>query len=249
MESSNKLILLTGSSKGLGNALLAKYLSEGDHVFHISRSKHESNEANQFHQQHSVTDWEQLAQTLIEFREYAAKHSFSEIVLINNAGILGTANSLDKVPVSDIANTINVNLTSPMVLISLFVKEFKESNYALSIVNISSGAAHSAIHGWAAYSASKAGMDMMTKTVSLELESREAPTRVYSIYPGVIDTGMQAQIRSTEPADFPSRQKFIDLKVDGNLSSSEEVAKKIHYLAHTLRPISGSIVDIREIET
>jgi benzil reductase ((S)-benzoin forming) len=248
MATSRNLVFISGTSKGLGKALLEKYLNEGDFVFHISRSPSTSQHANQKHFQYSVSDWEHIEPILQEFYHFSQTEQFKEILLINNAGKLGEAKALHHIPIKDIVDTINVNLTSAMAWISLFLEKFSESEYPLSIINISSGAAKSSIHGWSVYSASKAGLDRMTQTVALETSTRKARTQVYSIYPGVIDTDMQAEIRDSKLVDFPNRENFILLKTKGNLSTAQDVANKIHYLAHSIRPTSGSILDVRDID-
>jgi NAD(P)-dependent dehydrogenase (short-subunit alcohol dehydrogenase family) len=69
-----------------------------------------------------------------------------------------------------------------------------------------------------------------------------------SVAPGVVDTGMQLEIRSAHPEDFPSLQSFIDLHESGNLSKSETVAKQLLGLvtSHTMEQ-SGQRFDVREL--
>jgi NAD(P)-dependent dehydrogenase (short-subunit alcohol dehydrogenase family) len=67
------------------------------------------------------------------------------------------------------------------------------------------------------------------------------------VAPGVIDTSMQAQIRSASEAAFPMRQKFEDLKSSGSLQSPDDVAKRL--LAYLCSPDFGAevVTDLRAV--
>ena len=68
---------------------------------------------------------------------------------------------------------------------------------------------------------------MFTRVV--ELEQQEHPDKkikTYAVAPGVVDTGMQTELRSADKAHFVSLEKFIDLKKDGDLVSPAQVAEK-----------------------
>ena len=69
-----------------------------------------------------------------------------------------------------------------------------------------------------------------------------------SVAPGIVDTGMQAEIRGTSPEDFPSLQSFIDLHANGDLARSEEVAAHLMPLVtgHSMDQ-SGQRFDVREL--
>ena len=79
-------------------------------------------------------------------------------------------------------------------------------------------------------------------------EGRASNISSISVAPGVVDTGMQAQIRSTPSADFPSLQSFIDLHEQGHLVSSDAVAGQLISLvtAHSMEQ-SGQRFDVREL--
>ena len=89
---------------------------------------------------------------------------------------------------------------------------------------------------------------MLTETFYLEeLEKENRPT-IYAVSPGVIDTDMQAQIRSTEKEDFSSVENFQDLKESNSLYSTKEAALRLIGLLKL--PFNGQIAqDLRNIET
>jgi NAD(P)-dependent dehydrogenase (short-subunit alcohol dehydrogenase family) len=78
------------------------------------------------------------------------------------------------------------------------------SGAALHIFNVSSGAAHKALPGWALYCSTKAALEMLTQ--ALAIENPEA--KIASVNPGIMDTPMQAHIRSASELDFPLVEHF-----------------------------------------
>ena len=77
----------------------------------------------------------------------------------------------------------------------------------------------------------KAGLDLHAQATRLD---GRPGLRIASLAPGVIDTAMQAQVRASDPADFPQQARFAALKADGQLSTPSEVAHKLveHLLGH-----------------
>src|SRR5690606_16985856 len=117
-----------------------------------------------------------------------------------------------------------------------------------SLVNISSGAANRAIPSWAGYCASKAALNMLTETFYLEeLEKGNNPI-VYAVAPGVIDTDMQVQIRSSLQSDFSSVDNFKALKSNKSLFTPKEAAVKLLYLLE--KPFDGEVFqDLRKLQS
>lgn len=101
------------------------------------------------------------------------------------------------------------------------------------LVNISSGAARSVYAGWSIYGATKAAVDHFTEIVAAE----EPDLVCHAVAPGVIDTDMQAQIRTHDAATFPAIERFQELHRTGSWSSPAWVADHLlAILAGTLRP-------------
>jgi NAD(P)-dependent dehydrogenase (short-subunit alcohol dehydrogenase family) len=97
------------------------------------------------------------------------------------------------------------------------------------LVNISSGAAVKPYAGWAAYCASKAAVDQLTRVVALE----EAPhgLRAVALSPGLVDTDMQAAIRASDEATFPEVDRFRLAAAEHRFNSPAWVARHILDLA------------------
>ena len=98
------------------------------------------------------------------------------------------------------------------------------------LVNISSGAANRAIPSWASYCASKAALNILTEALYLEEKEKGIDLKAFAVAPGVIDTGMQEQIRSASPEQFSAVDNFRKMKADGVLFSAEEAALKLDAL-------------------
>lgn len=87
------------------------------------------------------------------------------------------------------------------------------------VLNISSGLGRRAIASRASYCAAKAGMDHFSRSVALDEALKPHGARICSLAPGVIDTGMQLQLRSADASAFPDAGNFAQLKDGGQLTS------------------------------
>ncbi len=112
------------------------------------------------------------------------------------------------------------------------------------ILHISSGAGRSAYPGWSVYCATKAALDHHARAVALDAQEG---VRICSLAPGVIDTGMQAEIRATPEKCFPIRQRFVDMKLSGQLTAPEDCAELV--LNFLLSDAFGAqpVEDIRDL--
>jgi len=209
-------VYITGVSKGLGKALVEFYLKEGHHVFGIGRSHAFSHSNFQFIEQ----DLANLSTIDVDFQ------ADDEMLLINNAGVIGNIKRLSDQEHLDCQEVMTVNTIAPMILTANLLKQLP-LNQKITILNISSGAATRAIPGWASYCASKAALDRFSETIYLEEKEKGRNIRVFSLAPGVIDTDMQSTIRSADAQDFSSLETFQNLKLNKELISSQEIAEKL----------------------
>lgn len=241
-----KILIITGGSKGLGLGLAKEYHKNGYRVISISRSKAEK---LYFEEQYQcdLSKSETIESVLAEIFSHLDKNNTQQLTLINNAGDLGTVNTLENLTPDEISYTIQVNLTAPMILSSQFIKLSQDWNCKKQILNISSGAAVNPYESWVMYCASKAGLDMMTKVVSKEQKELANGVDIISIYPGIVDTNMQKKIRNTPKKHFKAVQRFIDFFEHGELFSPEQVAEKVYHLDIKGELKNGHILDIRNV--
>lgn len=210
------LYYITGASSGIGKAMVDLLLENQDNsVVGISRSctivhpryKHLSLDLS--------APWDQM---VFERPKYEPQ----KVVLINNAGSIGPIKPLHQHSEEDITSNYYLNVIAPVILSKQFMGVFSELKSECVVLNISSGAGKHPIHSWSTYCSSKAALDMLSLTADLEHPN----VKFYSVAPGIVDTPMQKEIRQAEKANFPEVERFIDYKQNGDLSSSEEVARK-----------------------
>jgi len=72
--------------------------------------------------------------------------------------------------------------------------------------------------------------------------------RLFSVAPGILDTDMQAKIRSAKPEDFPAVDRFKTYDLEDLLSSPAEVAEKIYYLVQHPEKFDEVVLDVRDFK-
>ena len=128
-------------------------------------------------------------------------------------------------PSTVIELALATNAAAPLVMADLFCRSFSDDAIPRRIINISSGAAQTAIAGSAVYSMSKAALEMLTRSIAAEYTAPRF--RCISLRPGIFETAMQAYMRSRDPAEFPSVGLFRGFKENGLLKDPADVAERI----------------------
>ncbi|HIV71125.1 MAG TPA: SDR family oxidoreductase [Candidatus Aquabacterium excrementipullorum] len=239
--------IVTGHSRGLGEAIAADLLGRGIAVLGLSRATNEAlagrypgllqQTALDLADTAHLQAWLQ-AGTLARFTEGAER-----VLLVNNAGVvqpMGAAGILDA---AQLAQAVALSVTAPLLLANALVAS-TDDKVQRRVLHVSSGAARKPYAGWSVYCATKAALDMHARASQLD----EVPgLLISSVAPGVIDTEMQSDIRAASEDDFPLRARFEALKREGQLESPVEVAHKL--VDHLLSPAFGveAVVDLREL--
>jgi benzil reductase ((S)-benzoin forming) len=242
--SQGSLFIITGTSKGIGRALLSQLLSQEEiKVIGISRTNTEIIHPNFKHISCDLTEVKEMEK---RFENFFPEGEFESIVLINNAGWVGEIGHLGKLSSQSICKIFEVNTIAPAILMNAFIKKYAQMKAAKrTVVNVSSGAASKALDGWSGYSASKSALNMLTQTAQIEADLVQNGIRFFAVAPGVVDTDMQMEIRNASAADFSSLPKFKGLKENNQLSSPESAAEKILYLIENSEKFEGVIQDVR----
>jgi benzil reductase ((S)-benzoin forming) len=221
-----KAAIVTGVSRGLGESLAAALLARGFAVTGIGRASSErlGGAAYRFVR----CDLGQLAaiETTLApaFDEIAAARPRS-VCLINNAAVVGPVGALGTLDVASIAKALAVNLVAPLALANLFCRAFAGSSAQSLVINISSGAAQSPLGGSGPYSIAKAGLEMLTRQIVADQKAAEF--RAISVRPGIIDTGMQAYMRTLPRERYANVDMFREFHASGQLVPPDVVAAKI----------------------
>jgi benzil reductase ((S)-benzoin forming) len=109
------------------------------------------------------------------------------LYLINNAGVAFNQLIEQTDPIS-IIQLMNINLVSPMILTSSFIKYSEQLNVEKKILNVSSGSSFNLSSGGSCYSTSKAGLETYTKSIGIE----NSQVKIMAVRPGMVNTEMHA---------------------------------------------------------
>src|SRR5690554_4121609 len=235
MESTT-VAIVTGASRGLGQAIALGLLQSDTRLITVARNHDEALDKHARQSgcalQQVQTDLanpaavERVARQIVASLPAGAKR----YLLINNAGTVDPINQASELhDAAAITAAFNLNVTSVILLTAAFLQAVKPMQADCRILNISSGAGRNPMPGWGVYCATKAALDHYTSV----LRSENHGVRIASLAPGVIDTGMQEQIRGSAAADFPNVQRFADMHAQGQLTAPADVAARIlRYLDH-----------------
>jgi 3-oxoacyl-[acyl-carrier protein] reductase len=237
----NKVALITGGSRGIGKGIVEVFAAQGAHVAFTYNSSAEAanamadelsqngvivkayqSDAAQFDQAESL-----VAQVLADFG--------SIDILINNAGITKD-NLLMRISEEDFDRVIEVNLKSVFNMTKAVQRTMLKQRHG-SIINMSSIVGVQGNAGQTNYAASKAGIIGFSKSVALELGSRNIRCNV--IAPGFIETEMTQKL---DEATVQSWRDGIPLKRGGN---PQDIANTCLYLASELSSyVTGQVIHV-----
>jgi 3-oxoacyl-[acyl-carrier protein] reductase len=229
-----QVAIITGGGRGIGKAAAEELAANGASVVLTARSKAQvdavaaalqANGATAIGIATDVADPNQVS-ALVE----ATLAQLGRIdIVVNNAGIIWPVEDVIKSKADEWTYNLQVNLFGPYYLTRQVLPRMIEQKYG-RIVNVSSGAAINPIVGASAYSTSKAGMDMLTKAVALEIPN--SGVTINSFHPGMVDTEMQVDLRSVDTsAESFDLNRFHDAHQQGLLRSPTAVAHAITWLA------------------
>jgi len=236
----DRVAIVTGSAQGLGRAMVERLASDGVKVVITDVNEEKINLAvneltakgyNVFGAKCDVTNREEiraLGEKVIE------KYGKLDII-VNNAGITKDS-SFKKMTDAQWDAVLNVDLKSIFLVTQELVKYLEANGYG-RIVNISSLAGMMGNFGQANYSAAKAGVVGLTKTLSIELGKKQIT--VNAVAPGFINTEMTKVI----PDD---RKKVMIAEIPvGRPGEPEEIAAVVAFLASDEAGfVSGTVVNV-----
>ena len=219
---SEKHIIISGGSRGLGQALVSGLLAAGYKVSTFSRSATEftdslSEQDSFLFEAADVSDAEQTG----KFVEKAVKRFGRPYGLINCAGIARDG-VLATMPNEAIDQLLSINLAGTLHLTRRVVRDMLLEPKDGVILNISSIIGLRGYRGLSAYAATKAGMDGITRALARELGSRKI--RVNSIAPGYLTTEM------THGLDDRQQQQIVKRTPLGRLGTPEDVLGTVEFL-------------------
>ena len=236
-----KVVLVTGGSRGIGKEVAMKFAKEGYNVVtnYVSDKTDKEKLKKEFEENNvkalvlkadvsKTEDVENLVKQAID--------TFGKIdVLVNNAGITRD-NLLMRMPEEDFDKVIETNLKGTFLVTKAVTKYMMKKRHG-SIINLSSVVGVAGNAGQSNYSASKAGIIGFTKSVAKELASRNI--RANAVAPGFIETDMTNVLSDTVKETIHNQ---IPLKRMGN---AKEVAELIYFLGSEKSSyITGQVINI-----
>jgi 3-oxoacyl-[acyl-carrier protein] reductase len=238
MELKDKKALVTGASRGIGRAIADRFIAAGAEVWGVG-TKEPNDMGERIEKASGKFHWasadlgdpeatEKLAESLL-------KESGGFDILVNNAGI--TRDNLSfRMTLEDFQKVLDVNLTAAF-LISRTIGRDMIRRRAGSIINMSSVVGIHGNGGQANYSASKAGLIGLTKSLAQEVASRGV--RVNAIAPGFIASDM------TNAMNAEAKEKTIEHIPLKRIGQPEDIAEAALFLASASSSyITGQIIAV-----
>lgn len=240
--------IVSGHSRGLGAAIADELLGRGIPVLGLARQGNPALVA-----QHRG----QLTEVALDLADGAALAGWlagdalgdwiagaEQVLLVNNAGTLQPMGPLPLQEVEAVARAVALNVAAPMMLAAALAQAGGESVRERRVLHVSSGAARKPYAGWSVYCATKAALDHHARAVQLDAVPG---LRICALAPGVIDTGMQAEIRASTPERFPLRDRFAEMQANGGLVAPAECA--MHLVNYLLDEDFGRepVADLRDL--
>jgi len=206
---SNKVILVTGATSGIGRSLTAKLLAEGAHVAFCGRSKTKMDQllneldpykSHFFHDTFDISDEARI----IKFVNDASNRLGKIDILVNCAGANSARDQVCNIKTSDLESMIKVNLVAPFIFMKEVYNSCMSDRKEGLIINVLSTVCNYSNEGIGAYTASKAGFDALVKV--FRKEARDNNVKVCSIYPGGVNTAF----RSEDKPEYLNPETVVD---------------------------------------
>ncbi|MCX6295748.1 MAG: SDR family NAD(P)-dependent oxidoreductase [Bacteroidetes bacterium] len=221
--SEKKIALITGAAKGIGKAIVERFVSDNYFVIAVDVDDVSGK---------LLTDEYGLTKVLFVKADICNEKEIHDLfvriqtdykqihVLVNNAGIIRD-NMIWNMPVEDFDMVLNINLKGTWLLCKEAAKMMKQQNFG-RIVNIASRA-WLGNRGQSNYSASKAGVVSLTRVLALELGKYNVC--VNAVAPGLIDTPL------TQKLEADVLQKLIEAQPTRTMGKPSDIANAVAFLA------------------
>lgn len=226
MSLENKIALITGAGRGIGKAIAIQLAKDGTTVVGVDYTEELANNITEYLQElglpgegyvMDVTKSESITNALEKItKKYGAIN-----VLVNNAGITRD-NLMLRMSQEEWDQVIATNLTAIFNISRICIRDMIKTRWG-RIINIASVVAYAGNPGQANYCASKGGLISLSKSLAIEVGSRNIT--VNCIAPGFIETDMTKKL-STE-----QREKLLAIVPMKRIGTPEDVAYAVSFLA------------------
>jgi len=219
----NKNIIVTGASGGIGNAIIKKLSDAGANILASGTRIEKLEELKKNFESIKIVKFDiSQSNKIEEFIENATGDLGGSLDgIVNNAGITQD-NLAIRMSLDEWQKVININLTSTFLMSKFAIKKMLK-NKSGKIVNITSVVGHTGNLGQANYTASKAGIVAMSKSLAIEYAKKNI--NVNCISPGFIKTAM------TDKIDDKFKQVIISKIPSARLGEPEDIANAVLFLS------------------
>ncbi len=218
----NKKVIITGATGGIGNELVKKFSSLEANILATGTNDTKLDNLKKNFSNIEILKFDISDHLKIEnFIEEASSKINGIDILINNAGITLDNLSL-RMKNEEWQKVIDINLTSAFYMCKYAIKKMLKNKYG-RIINITSIVGHTGNLGQSNYSASKAGMIAMSKSLAIEYAKKNITINCVS--PGFIETNMTDKINDSFKEVLLSRIPM------NKLGNGEDVSNTVAFLA------------------
>ena len=219
----NKNIIVTGASGGIGNSIIEKLNEKGANILASGTKLEKLEELRSKFDKIKILRFDISQGTKIEeFIENATDQLGGNLdCIVNNAGVTQD-NLAIRMSIEEWKKVIDINLTSTFLLSKYSIKKMLKSKSG-KIINITSVVGHTGNLGQTNYTASKAGIIAMSKSLALEYSKKNI--NINCISPGFIKTAM------TEKIDDKFKDSIISKIPSGRLGEPKDIANAVIFLA------------------
>ena len=218
----NKNIIVTGASGGIGNSIVKKLNENGANILASGTRIEKLEELKKEFKSINILKFDISQSEKIEkFIENATKELGGGLdCIVNNAGITQD-NLAIRMSLDEWRKVIDINLTSTFLMSKFAIKKMLK-NKSGKIVNITSVVGHTGNLGQANYTASKAGIVAMSKSLAIEYAKKNI--NVNCISPGFIKTAM------TDKIDEKFKEAIISKIPSARLGEPDDIANAVNFL-------------------
>ena len=219
----NKNIIVTGASGGIGNSIVKKLHENGANILASGTKLEKLQELKSKYKNIKILKFDiSLSDKIEEFIENASQELGGNLnCIINNAGITQD-NLAIRMSLDEWKKVIDINLTSTFLLSKYSIKKMLK-NKSGKVINITSVVGHTGNVGQANYTASKAGIIAMSKSLAIEYAKKNI--NINCISPGFIKTAM------TDKLDDKFKEAIISKIPSSRLGEPEDIANAVIFLA------------------
>ena len=225
-EIAKKNVIVTGASGGIGNSIVEKLFKNGANILATGTKKEKLDELKSKFKNLKILKFDiSQSEKIEEFIENATNELGGNLdCIINNAGITQD-NLAIRMNFEEWQKVIDINLNSTFLLNKYSIKKMLKNKKG-KVINITSVVGHTGNVGQANYTAAKAGIIAMSKTLAIEYARKNI--NINCISPGFIKTAM------TDKIDTKFKEIIISKIPSGRLGKPEDVANAVLFLASDL---------------